>query len=203
MRKQNLLTGQIHGQVDWISNDGREAGIMLRTSQDTVTRCVFIGDEVERMLLNNVLQEGMMVTGSGVIQARCINKRLTDGTPQAEVLCRAEQLLAETAPKVRVAGAINVILKGVVMYWDANLAQLKTFFNPEDTGLPTKMVGSIMMRNWLNAMQPASRERFVSALRAGREFTMAGVTQVGGYYDKDGTGIPVLTMLPFNFKLQG
>lgn len=203
MSRLNVLSGQIHGKVDWITQGGREIGMFLRTSDRDSTRCVLRGPEVERLLSNGLVQKGSMVTAYGDLSARCM-QRNDDGSWMAEVLCTAARVVAETALEGRVRGSIYANLKGVVMHWDLSNLQVKTFFNPKDTGCPEQVTCSIYLRNWLGGMSEEGQQRFKAMIRSGREFTSSALVEVSSYRSiKDGAQIPSLMLLPTDFKLQG
>ena len=203
MSRVSVLTGQLYGKLDWVSNNAPEVGMYIRTSGNVSTRCILRGDTVENMLKTGLMREGMMATGSGVIHARCINRKISNGALQAEVVCDIDHLVAEDSTPVRVRGSIHASLKGVVMYWNPETGQAKTFFNFDTPGRPEKLVCSIYLRHWVGGMSNISRGRFLAAMRVGREFTLAGVVEVQGYADRNGTDVPVLSILPLDFKLQG
>lgn len=202
MSRVNVLSGQVYGKVDWVTADGREFGMFLRSSERDATRCVMQGPEVERMLANGVVQKGMMVTAYGEFSARC-QKRNDDGTWMAEVLCNPTRVVAETAREGRIRGAIYANLKGVAMHWDVNTLQLKTYFNPEEGVRTDRLTCSIHMKPWLAGMTPEGQERFKAAMRVGREFTVAALVEASCYRTKAGETVASLLLLPTDFRLQG
>lgn len=201
MFRTNVLSGQVYGKVDWVTSDGREFGMFLRTSERDSTRCVMRGPEVERMLANGIVQKGMMATAYGDLSARCL-KRHSDGTDMVEVLCGALRVVAESTIEGRLRGSLYANLKGVVMFWDPKTYQLKTFLNPEP-GRPEHVTCSVHVKAWLAAMPPESRERFIASLRSGREFTTSARVEASTYVNKGGVRVPTLMLLPTDFKLQG
>jgi hypothetical protein len=198
----NVLSGQVYGNVDWVSADGREFGMFLRSSEREASRVVMHGPEVVRMLENGVVQKGMLVTAYGALSARCV-KRQDDGTWMAEVLCNPSRVVAETARESRVRGAIHASLKGVVMYWDAETLQLKTYFNPEAGFHSTTVTCSIHIKAWVDGMEEAVQEKFKSCIRKGREFTTSGLVQASTYRTRTGEQTCSLLLLPTDFRLQG
>lgn len=203
MSRLSVLTGQFYGKLDWVSNNAPEVGMYIRTSRNTSTRCVLRGPTVETMLTKGLAREGMMATASGTVFARCINRKMNNGDVNSEVVCDTDRLVTEDSTPVRVRGSIHANLKGVLMYWNAETYHAKTFFNFEIPGKPEKLVCSIFLGNWVDSMGPVSRGRFLAAMRVGREFTLSGVAESRGYADRNGSDVPVLSILPLDFKLQG
>ncbi len=203
MSRLNVLSGQVHGKVDWVTSDGREFGMFLRSSADRdATRLVLNGPEVERMLANGIVQKGMQVTAYGELSARC-QKRNDDGTWMAEVLCGATRVVAETAREGRLRGSIHANLKGVAMYWDAASMQLKTYFNAAPGASTGGMTCSVHMKMWLAGMSEASKEKFLATMRVGREFTVSALVETSCYRTRTGETVPSLMLLPTDFRLQG
>ncbi len=202
MSRVNVLSGQVYGKVDWVTSDGREFGMYLRSSEREATRCVLHGPEVERMLSNGVVQKGMMVTAYGEFSARC-QKRHDDGTWMAEVLCNPSRVVAETSREGRLRGAIYANLKGVVMHWDAESLQLKTYFNPEPGVRTERLTCSVHMKSWTAGMTAEGKERFKATMRTGREFTVSALVETSCYRSKTGEQIASLMLLPTDFRLQG
>lgn len=202
MSRVNVLSGQVYGKVDWVTSDGREFGMYLRSSEREATRCVLHGPEVERMLANGVVQKGMMVTAYGEFSARC-QKRHDDGTWMAEVLCNPSRVVAETAREGRLRGAIYANLKGVVMHWDADSLQLKTYFNPEPGVRTERLTCSVHMKSWTAGMTAEGKERFTATMRTGREFTVSALVETSCYRSKTGDQVASLMLLPTDFRLQG
>lgn len=202
MARINVLSGQVHGMVDWITSDHRELGMFLRTTPDREsTRCVLRGPEVERLLSNGAIQKGMLVTAHGAMSARC-QRRHDDGSWMAEMLCQADRVVAESAVEGRMRGSLHVNLKGVVMYWEPSTLQMKTYFNPEPGVQEDKVTCSVHLRSWLVGMSESSRERFLSMVRVGREFTLSSLVQLTCYRTKTGDTVPSMMLLPTDFKLQ-
>lgn len=202
MARLNVLSGQAHGMVDWITSDHREMGMFLRTSGDREsTRCVLHGPEVERLLSNGIVQKGMLVTAHGAMSARC-QRRHDDGTWMAEMLCKADRIVAETATEGRMRGSLHVNLKAVVMYWDASTLLMKTYFNPEPNGQGERITCSVHLRAWLSGMSDTGRARFLSMVRVGREFTLSSLVQLSCYRTKTGDTVPSMMLLPTDFRLQ-
>lgn len=202
MSRINVLSGQVYGKVDWVTADGREFGMFLRSSDREATRCVLHGPEVERMLANGIVQKGMMVTAYGEFSARC-QKRNDDGTWMAEVLCNPTRVVAETGRDARLRGAIYANLKAVAMHWDAETLQLKTYFNPEPGVRTDRLTCSIHMRSWLGGMSAEGKERFKATMRVGREFTVSALVETTTYRTRDGEQVASLLLLPTDFRLQG
>jgi len=202
MLKKNVLSGQVYGKVDWVTANGQEIGMFLRTyEQRAPVRCGLRGAEVERMLGNQLLQKGMMVTAQGEYSARCFQRK-DNNLWVSEVLCTAHRIVAESSIEHRLKGSIYANLKGVIMHWDDSNQTLKTYLNPEP-GRPETVTCSILIKNWLNTMRPEGRERFIGALRKGREFTTSALIEASNYKGRDNVQVPSLMLLPLDFKLQG
>lgn len=201
MSRVNVLSGQVYGKVDWVTTDGREFGMFLRTSERLSTRCVMRGPEVERMLSNGIVQKGMMVTAHGEMTARCLQRK-DDGTYMAEVIIEAARVVAEAPREGRLRGAIYANLKGVAMHWDPTTLQLKTFFNYNKPGLPERLTCSLHMKAWLDGMTDDGQARFRATMKTGREFVASALVEVTHYKSKEGVYVPTLLLLPTDFKLQ-
>lgn len=199
MARENILTGQVYGTVDWITKDRREIGMFLRPSSARQTRCVLQGPEVERMLANNQIATGMEVTAFGELYGRCVSQ--TNGMVP-EVVCEACRVTPEHPHERRIPGGIYANMKAVVLFWDAAKLQLKTFFNYKDPGKPEQLTCSVYMRNWVEGMVTDSQQSFLKELRVGRGFTTSAVVEVGQYLSR-GKQVPVLQLLPTDFRLQG
>jgi len=202
MLRTSLLSGQVYGKVDWITADGRELGMFLRTSEREATRCVVRGPEVEAMLSNRIVQKGMMVTAFGEFSARTV-KRTDDGTYMTELLCTAMKVVAEAPREMRLRGSIHANLKGVVMFWDAERTQLKTFLNAGDRGRTEQVTCNVYLGAWMKGLTPEGKEKLSAAIRKGREYTLSALTEVSHYRDNKGDLIPVIALLPLDFRLQG
>jgi hypothetical protein len=202
MSRINVLSGQVYGKVDWVTADGREFGMFLRSSERDATRCVLHGPEVERMLANGIVQKGMMVTAYGEFSARC-QKRNDDGTWMAEVMCNPNKVVAETGREGRLRGAIYANLKAVAMHWDADTMQLKTYFNPEPGVRTDRLTCSVHMKTWMAGMSAESQERFKANMRVGREFTVSALVETSCYKARTGEHVASLLLLPTDFRLQG
>lgn len=202
MARANVLSCQVYGKLDWVNMGEREVGMFVKTSDRESTRCVLRGPEVERMLANGLLQKGMMVTAHGVLSARCM-KRMDDGAWMSEVLCDASRIAAEPAREGRLRGSIYANVKGVVLHWDPNTLQLKTFLNPGELGCKEKATVSLHMTPWVNGMSAEGKERFKAMMKTGREFTASAIVEVSCYRSREGEQVPLLLLLPTDFRLQG
>lgn len=202
MARTNVLSCQVYGKLDWVNMGEREVGMFLKTSERDTTRCVIRGPEVERMLNDGLLQKGMMVTAHGPLSARCM-KRIDDGSWMAEVLCSATRICAEPARDGRLKGSIYANVKAVALYWDVNTLQLKTFMNPGEFDCSEKSTVSFHMTPWLKGMSPEGQARFKDSMRTGREFTASCIVEVSSYPSRGGEQIPLLMLLPTDFRLQG
>lgn len=199
----SLIQGQIYGKVDWVSSDRREAGLYIRTNDSKTTRCVLVGPLVQDMLATHgVLEPGLMVTVIGLLSSRCANPKAAPSEAlRAEMVCVAEKVTAERSFPVRVRGSIHVLMKGVIMHWEPNVCGVKTFLNTEnDVYLPKKLVISIALRTWVAGLQ--NTDRFMKAMRSGREYTLAGLADASVYRASDGCIVPIVQVLPVDFKLQ-
>lgn len=203
MLRASVLSGQVHGKVDWITADGREIGMFLRTSERDPTRCVVRGPEVEALIANRVLQKGMMVTAFGEFSAR-VETRHDNGSLMPELLCTAAKVVAEAPREQRIRGSIHVNLKGVVMYWDATRNQIKTFLNAGELGRTEQVTCNVYLGAWMQGLNAEGRERLTAAIVKGREYTLAAMTEIT-YYREKTTNVPIpsLMLLPLDFKLQG
>lgn len=196
MARQNSISGMIYGVVDWVTDDKRELGMYLRSSERQ-TQYVLHGAEVERMLANGAVKKGQEVTASGIFSARSTQKK---GTLVAEVTCAASNLVVESPREHRPQGVASVNMKGVALYWDPVTMMLKTFFNYSAT---ERVACSIHMRPWVDGLRPESREVFKTSLHKGKEFTLSASVEADRYVSKEGLEVPVLRLLPFTFRLQG
>lgn len=202
MLRASVLSGQVYGKVDWITADGRELGMFLRTSEREATRCVVRGPEVEAMLANRIVQKGMMVTAFGEFSAR-IQRRTDDNSVMPELLCTAAKVVAESPREMRLRGSIHANLKGVVMYWDAQRNQIKTFLNAGELGRTEQVTCNVHLTTWMRGLSPEGKERLVAAITKGREYTLSALAEVSYYRDSAGNLIPTLSLLPLDFRLQG
>lgn len=203
MSRVNVLSGQVHGKVDWATSDGREFGMFLRSSAEReATRCVLHGPEVESMLSNGVVQKGMMVTAFGELMGRC-QKRSDNGAMMAEVLCNPTRVVAETSRELRTRGSLYANLKGVVMHWDAVTCQLKTYFNPEPGVRAERVTCSIHLKPWMAGMTENGVAKFKDSIRPGREFTTSALVEASVYTARSGEQVTSLMLLPTDFRLQG
>lgn len=200
----SLIRGQIYGKVDWVSDDRREVGLYIRSNNTKTTRCVIVGKVVQDMLSSpGALEAGMMVTVNGTISCRCTNSKAPSSEAlRAELVCIAESVAAESSFPIRVRGSIHVLMKGVVMHWEPSVCAMKTFLNFEnEVYLPKKLVTSIALRNWVAGMGSRSA-KFMKSMRTGREYTLAGLADASVYKDRDGNIVPVIQVLPVDFRLQ-
>lgn len=202
MLRASVLSGQVYGKVDWITADGRELGMFLRTSEREATRCVVRGPEVEALLSNRIVQKGMMVTAFGEFSAR-IQKRTDDNSVMPELLCTAAKVVAESPREMRLRGSIHANLKGVVMYWDAQRTQIKTFLNAGEMGRTEQVTCNVHLQNWMRGLTPEGKERLIASITKGREYTLSALAEVTYYRDGTGKLVPTLSLLPLDFRLQG
>ena len=203
MLRASIMSGQVYGKVDWITADGREIGMFLRTSEREPTRCVVRGPEVEALIANRIVQKGMMITAFGEFSAR-VETRHDNGSLMPELLVTAAKVVAEAPREQRLRGSIHVSLKGVVMYWDTTRSQIKTFLNAGELGRTEQVTCNVYLGAWMQGLTPEGRERLSAAIVKGREYTLAALTEVSFYRDKHSNKpIPSLMLLPLDFKLQG
>lgn len=202
MFRVSVLSGQVYGNVDWVTADGREFGMYLRTSPQTTTRCVMRGPEVERMLANGMVQKGMTVTAYGELTGRCLTRH-GNGEQMPEIIVEADKVIAEDASREgRLRGAIYANMKGVAMHWDASKLQLKTFFNYTQPDRPERLTCSLHMKSWLDGMSDDGKARFLANMRSGREFVASALVEASFYKSSAGLIVPTLLLLPTDFKLQ-
>lgn len=202
MARANVLSGQVHGKLDWVNMGEREAGMFLKTSDRDTTRCVLRGPELESMLSNGLLQKGMMVTAYGGLSARCV-QRMDDGSWMNEVLVDAARIVAEPARETRSRGSVYANIKGVVHHWDENTLQMKTFLNPGEHGIKEKATISLHMKPWIGGMSEDGRASFKKMLGRGREFTASALVEASSYRSREGEQVALLMLLPVDFRLQG
>lgn len=201
MAKSTVVTGQVFGTVDWVTDDNRELGMFVR-STGKQTRCVLHGPIVERFIANNSVRKGCVVTGIGDLHAR-VTKR--SATPAVEVMLEAYKLHVEEprdAKQTRPKGSIHASMKSVAMYWNGQTLQLKSFLNSQEEGRAERVVCSVFMQSWVDCMPPEARQNFVTSLHVGREYSAACNVEAS-YYGDPGKEVPVLQLLPTDFKLQG
>jgi len=202
-RALNVLSGQVYGKVDWVSQNKREVGMYIHSSSGKTTRCVVTGPEMHGRLANNVLAKGMMLTAFGEVYARTFHRK-ENNTYEGELVCLASRIIPEDASREgRVRGSIACTLKGVVMYWNPALMQVKSFLNFKEEGLPSQMTCSLYLGNWIKAMPEQTRTNFLSSLRAGREYNAMCMAEAAVYRSREGSLVPCLHMLPVDFRLQG
>lgn len=203
MSRVNVLSGQVHGTVDWISADGRELGMFLRSSPEKETmRCVCYGPEVERMIANKLVQKGMLATAFGEMTGRLFRRKDNDAVV-AEAMCNATKLVIETSRTGRARGALYANLKGVAMHWDDRTCLLRTYFNEDETPGGNSVTCSIQLKSWVSGLREEARTRFMESLKPGREFTTAALLEPSSYKKKTGEVTVALMLLPTDFRLQG
>jgi hypothetical protein len=198
MARTSVLSGQFHGTVDWVTSNGREVGMYLH-NKERQTRCILHGAEIEKLTSNKAVEKGMAITGFGELAARCITVK---GELTPEVLCSAARVVVEPAREQRVRGAAYANLKGVVMHWDPERLMLKTFFNHTEPGLPERVLCSVHLVAWVRGLPEESVASLKASLRAGREYTVAALVD-SDYYRSGALEVPVLRLLPLDFRLQG
>jgi hypothetical protein len=197
MSKSTVISGQVFGAVDWVTDDNRELGMFLRAS-GRQTRCVLNGPAVEQFIANSQVKKGSVVTGYGDLHARVIKR---GGKLEPELIVEALRLDVEAQRDSRPRGAIYAQLKSVVMFWDEKTYQMKSFLNSKMPGRVERLACSLYMNNWIAGMPDVQREIFVSSLRVGREYTAAANVEAD-CYSSQGVDVPVLRLLPTDFKLQ-
>lgn len=202
-KRITVISGQVFGKVDWVTADGKEVGMFLKTSDRDSTRCVISGPDVARMVENGSLQKGMMCTAHGEFTARCFQRRDTS-VWQAELVVKSQRVVAESLREGRMRAAIYCNIKGVVLHWDEKMAQVKTFINYDIPGMPKTITCTLNLRHLLNNMTPDGKERFLEAMKMHREYVASALAEVSCYKSlKEGTMIPSISLLPTDFKLQG
>lgn len=201
-RALNVLSGQVYGKVDWVTHNKREIGMFIYGTGARTTRCIVTGEDVETLLQNNLLLKGMMVTAHGEFYGRVFHRKENDSY-EGELACQASRIVTESAARTnRVCGSVYVTLKGVVMHWDAQYMLLKTFFNYQEDGRPEQVTCSLALGPYCKSMPEAVRGKFLSSIRAGREFTASCLVDATTYVNRDQKAVPVMQMLPLDFKLQ-
>lgn len=204
--RKNVIAGMIHGKVDWVSQQDNEIGLYLRPQDREAAkapvRCVIRGPEVAKVLANRLVSKGMTLTAHGEFTARAF-RRKDDNSPMGELVCKAARIFAETTLDGRFRGSIYATLKGVVMNWDPNYQQVKTFFNAGEDGREDTFTVSLSLRAWIAGMSQDSRARFLDSMRKGREFTTTCLVDVGCYQTKSNVLTASLLLLPTDFRLQG
>lgn len=195
--QHNLMSCQLYGRVDWVTDNGKELGMFMKGTNDSTLRCVVKGPETEKMLANHLVQKGMMLSAAGLLDARCF--RRADGTHTAELLCEASRLVVDEPYEGRLRGSVYANIKGIVHAWEDARSLIRTFVKPAGNG-PDVLV-SLALSNWLSRMTPESKARFLGALRKGRGFTATGQAEVGTFVAREGHR-PVLQLAPSHFQLQ-
>jgi hypothetical protein len=198
--RANLMSGQAHGKVDWISADGSEVGTYIRVSPTTSAKCILVGDSIKQAVANKKIEVGSLVTGFGEVYARCATNLSPAGKPVGELICEAFRVTVEP-PTIRSRGSLNVAVKGVVMWCSPDLSHFKTFFNYTTPKKPVQLVCVVELANHFNAMSQSGSERFIEMLKVGRDFTMSGSASVDAYLSH-GIYVPVIRLNPGDFKLQ-
>lgn len=196
---QTVLTGMVYGKVDWITKDGSEFGMFVRVNESKSTRVVLGGQEAVQAIESGIVQKGMMVVGTGSISARCFQR--TGSTEiEAEVYFDTETIEAEPPSEGRLRGSINSCLKGTVMFWDPKTWMFKTYLNFPDR---QSVAVSLNMRPWVSGLSSQSQERFIAAVRQGRDFTAMSMVDASGYKTNSGVLSASLNLLPTHFQLHG
>lgn len=198
----NVLSGQIHGQVDWIAREGDEVGAYLHTPGQIAVRAVLVGDDIRHLTANQVVQRGMRFTACGELMARSrVGVTAPDQTID-EVLCNATRVLFETVNDRRIPGSVHALFKGCVMHWDPKFEAIKAYINFDSPLLAPSMTVSVRLKNWLAGLSPEGRLALMAKMAPGREFTCSGLAGVSSYQGRAGQGlIPSINMTPADFIL--
>lgn len=88
------------------------------------------------------------------------------------------------------------------MNWDPNFLQVKSYFNAGEDGRTEQFTVSLALKSWLDGMSQDGRQRFLSSMKKGREFTSASLVDVSCYKSNAGVLTPSLMLLPTDFRLQ-
>ncbi|GBG14559.1 methionine synthase [Novimethylophilus kurashikiensis] len=199
MRKSTVITGQVFGTVDWVTDDKREIGMFIRTS-GRQTRCILQGPVVEQFIANNQVAKGNLVTSFGDLNARVMKRASSKLEP--ELLLNAFKLDIEPPRTIRPRGALYAQLKSVVMYWEEKTLHMKSFLNSRDAGHADCVTCSVFMKSWVDGIEEEGRTSFVSNIAVGKEYTAMCNVETDVYVS-NGKEVPVLRLLPTDFKLQG
>lgn len=202
--RRNVISGMFFGKVDWVDNKEQVVGMYLRphdVDSPNLTRCVVRGPVVAAAIANKSIHKGMALTAHGEISAKAFIRR-DSGEPQAELICTAAKLFSETSLEPRYKGAIYINIKGVIMNFSNEYNRLKTFFNAGEEDRTEQFTASLSLNPWIQNMSPVARERFLSGVRVGREYTSSSLAEVSCYRDRGGVLRPTILLLPTDFKLQ-
>lgn len=193
-----ILAGMVDGTVDWVTQDGKEIGLFIQGTTRQ-TRCVVRGPSVERLVEKQLLSKGQGVSASGMLTARCAR---INGADVTEAVCDADWVRTRDRLQ-RVQSVLYATARGVVMYWDEKTLQLKTFLNYTEPGMPKQLTCSVFMNNWFAGLQPDKRETLKAAIRKGREFVAPSKVETSQYVSATNGLVPVLQLLPVDFRLLG
>ena len=194
MSRAIVVSGQVFGVVDWVTASNDEIGMFLPSTKGQ-TRVILTGNAVRQQISNGIVRKGMTVTALGSLGARCVQQQ---AGPVPEVVCHAVHLVAEPPHAARTKGIAYALVKGVAMVWDPEKLVIKVFV-PQPGG---QMVCSMTMHKWVDGLPTDSKPSFMAAMRLGREFTAAALLETDSYEGKEGQ-VPVLKLLPTDFRLQG
>lgn len=198
--RENFLSGQVFGKVDWISPDCSELVTYVRTNRDVSAKCTLTGPCVQAALEQKAIKLGSVITASGEVFVRCTGG-MQGNSPVTEAVVEVSRFLSEPC-LTRSRGSIHVNIKGVVMWRSEDGMYLKTFFNSKAPDRPASMTCSVEMGLYLRTMSAEGREAFLQALKPGREFTLTGTGEPTGYISQ-GKSVPNLKVMTADFKLQG
>lgn len=197
----NLMSGQVHGKVDWINKNGDEIGMFLSNS-GRITRCVVAGPEIKAMIGNGVVEKGMALTAHGEITARAFTRHGAQA-PEGELVCLANRVVCEVlGTDSRIRGATYCSLKGTILHWSEQMFQVKTYLNSKNRSDPS-VACSISLNLWVKSMAEQSRQNFLAAIKTGRQFTVSALVEASAYRSKDQKDVAVLQLFPLDFRLQG
>lgn len=206
MFRESMLTGQVHGHLDWVNHSNTEIGIYVRTNprageEPKSHRVVAAGPKIVSLLKQGVLQKGMMVTVAGEAYGRYYLSR--EGTPVPEYVIVADRVLAETPLEIRFRSSIYTTVKSVVKWWDPDSRMVRTYLNFDKPGYPSQLSCSFYLGRFVASLSEQSQQNFLKSVEKGREFVALCMTDIGYYTSREGETVPQLMLLPLDFKLQG
>lgn len=207
VKKEVLITGQVHGTIDWITKDRGEVGMFIKGRTGGSVRHVLRGQEIVALLSNNVLSKGMMLTAYGEVLARAFN-RAKDAEIVGEVVMHTQKVIAEPATTRRVGGASYLTVKGVISSYDHKWEQIRMIINPtavqkDAFGLTTSCLVNVPMGSWFKTLSLDKANTLRSLLVAGREFCAATSAEASAYVHREKGLTPILSLFPLGFRLQG
>ncbi len=176
-----MISGQIYGKVDWVLREEGEIGIFLQSYNNRQTRCVLVGQPIRNLIESGAVFKGTMICGAGEIYARSFVRK-KDNAPDCELVCNVSQLGSALPRERRVAGSLNLIVKGRVDVWNEQFEQIKTYFPLSPSSRRSEaFVGVIPLSGLRRTMPKESLKKLYDWLSVGREFSVAGPGQAYVY----------------------